>query len=134
MKTIKYLGGYELADKAKLLGKLEFTPEGVIASNPFGSWGSLRGGEAFRIPAEEIVDVAIEGESEVNRRVTMTRLLTVGIFALAAKKKSRHATTYVTVTTREHGEAIFEIGDEEPKRYQAKVSAKIAAMRRAAAV
>jgi hypothetical protein len=40
------------------------------------------------IPWSEIASIDIEGPENLNTRVTATRLLTLGVFALAAKKKS----------------------------------------------
>jgi hypothetical protein len=56
------------------------------------------GAIAFRIPVSSITNVVVEDASTVEKRVTMTRLLTVGVFAFGAKKKKVHSEFYVTLT------------------------------------
>jgi len=43
----------------------------------------------FRLPATEVTALYVETEEEVNRRITATRILTTGVFALAIPKKTR---------------------------------------------
>lgn len=64
----------------------------------------------------EVREVSVEGPDQVERRVTVTRLLTTGIFAFALKKKGKRA-AYVTVGT-DDGEAIFEV-EAEPMQLRA---------------
>jgi hypothetical protein len=45
--------------------------------------------ELGRIPRDAIDNIIAEDKSQISSRVTATRLLTIGIFALAAKKKSK---------------------------------------------
>lgn len=49
----------------------------------------------------DITDVEMEDQSTMERRVTATRLLTVGIFAFAAKKKEVHHCFYVIITWKD---------------------------------
>lgn len=69
-------------------------------------------------PWSDIRSVEIEGPDEVQKRVTATRLIGLGVFAFAAKKKQKHA--YVTVTS-DDGEAIFETDKHTPKDLRAKL-------------
>jgi hypothetical protein len=44
--------------------------------------------ELLAIPWSEVTEVLVEGPEEAQRRLTATRALTIGIFALGAKKKT----------------------------------------------
>lgn len=76
--SLDYMGGY--GDKKKAKGVLTFYQKQTEFSSPLST--------KFIISNSSISDVAIEGKDDVNRRVTVTRLLAVGIFAFALKKKS----------------------------------------------
>jgi uncharacterized sodium:solute symporter family permease YidK len=41
----------------------------------------------FTIPIKAVTEASIENASTIEKRITATRLLTIGVFALAAKKK-----------------------------------------------
>jgi hypothetical protein len=49
------------------------------------------------IPINEIIDVTLEDASTIEKRITATRLLAIGIFAFAAKKKELNKLLYVTI-------------------------------------
>jgi hypothetical protein len=83
-----YLGGHPDRSDPK--------SNGVLVIDDFGF--HMRGlKELFSIPWSEVVEVAIEGSEDAQKRLTATRLVTMGVFAFAAKKKS--GTTYVGVRT-----------------------------------
>lgn len=50
------------------------------------------------IPRDSVLQVDVEDRSTVEKRVTATRLLTIGVFALAAQKKKKDTRFYLTVT------------------------------------
>lgn len=49
------------------------------------------------IPGTSIKNIAVEDESTFRRRVTLTRMLLVGVFAFALKKKKKDELAYVTI-------------------------------------
>ena len=63
-----------------------------------GSTYAHLGEVAGKIPIQAITNVVVEDASTAEKRVTATRLLTVGVFAFAAKKKQVNAHFYVTIT------------------------------------
>lgn len=112
MKTqmpMKYLGGHPAREKPTT-ATVTLDDDGVRAR-------VLK--DFLNVPWSEISSVSVEGPDEVQKRVTVTRLLTTGIFAFALKKKSK--TAYLTVTTSD-GEAIFETDKMTPQELRAKVS------------
>lgn len=63
------------------------------------------------IPLNSIEDITIEDATTIEKRLTVTRLLTIGIFAFAAKKKEINELYYVAVkwkTGNFQYETIFE--------------------------
>ena len=60
----------------------------------------------FTIPWSVIVALEVEGPEQASQRVTVTRALAVGVFALAAKKKSKAAV--LIVRTPDGEEALFQ--------------------------
>ena len=71
------------------------------------------------IPRSEIRAVHWDGPDTIERRVTMTRLLSVGLFAFAAKKKRKQA-GYITVEA-DSGSFVFEVESKRPAELAAKV-------------
>lgn len=112
MKTslkAKYMGGHPAREKATT-ATLVVDDDGVTARvvRPF-----------LEVPWSDVSNFEIEGPEQVEKRVTATRLLTLGVFAFAAKKKSSVA--YVTVGTSE-GDAIFEVEKTTPLELRAKLA------------
>jgi len=67
--------------------------------------------EIGRIPVESISNIWVEDKSQVSSRFTATRIATLGIFALAAKKKQTTPSFYLTIEWRTGdltNNAIFE--------------------------
>ena len=63
-------------------------PAEIICTDTELLYDSKRRGEPIqRIPLTEVVSVEVEDGEAMQARVTATRLVTLGIFALAAKKK-----------------------------------------------
>lgn len=64
-------------------------PAEIICTDTELLYDSKRRGEAIqRIPLTDVVNIAVEDGEAMQARVTATRLVTLGILAFAAKKKS----------------------------------------------
>jgi len=112
----KYLGGHPARTKPKDGVTLLFTNDGIVVSG-FK--------ELFRIPWADITELAVEGSSEMQRRVTAGRLLTIGVFAFAAKKKSVENHSFITVGMKET-EVLFENEKKAPQAIRAQLAPLIA--------
>ncbi len=72
--------------------------------------------ELGSIPLKEITNVTLEDASTIEKRVTATRLLTLGVFAFAAQKNEKHKLFYLVISWKEgkfDQDTIFEF--EEPQ-------------------
>ncbi len=118
---VEYMGGYGDSRKAK--GILTFYEK----QTEFSAVMSTK----FTIPNTQIKDVAIEGKDEVNRRVTVTRLLAVGIFAFALKKKSKDQESYITLELTDGQEVILFVDNKAPMALRAKLAKVISAVKQA---
>ena len=74
------------------------------------------------IKEPDIKNVSIEGQDQASRRVTMTRLLLIGVFAFAAKKKRKDRETYLVFELVDGREVIFFFKDTPPMQMRAKLS------------
>jgi hypothetical protein len=81
----------------------------------------------FTIPWDQISDVVIDGPEAVAKRVTAGRVLALGVFALAAKKKTKSAIVLVTMANGE--QAVFESHSKLPHEISPKLSPLIAQVR-----
>lgn len=117
---IEYMGGY--ADYKKSKGIL------VFFQNQTEFKGMMT---KFTIPNSMISDVAVEGKSEVNRRVTVTRLLTVGLFAFALKKKGVDKEAYLTIVLSDGQEVIFFADNIAPMNLKVKLAKSISQVKQA---
>jgi hypothetical protein len=63
-------------------------------------------------PLTPDVRATVETAGDIERRVTATRLLTIGIFALAAKKKKDNRELYLTV----EGDTFISVREINPKK------------------
>jgi hypothetical protein len=80
------------------------------------------------INIKNITNVNVEDASTVEKRVTATRLVTLGIFAFAAKKKEKHDLYYLTIKWKDgkfEQEVIFEFDGKDSKTQANKLKAKI---------
>jgi Short C-terminal domain len=84
----------------------------------------------FTIPWEQIVDVTVDGPETAATRITATRLLAFGVFALAAKKKTKAA--IVIVTTANGDQAVFQTEKSMPHEVSPKLIPLAAHVRKAA--
>lgn len=82
----------------------------------------------LKIYFQDIKNVSLKSEEQISKDVTLTRLLTIGIFAFGAKKKRKSTSNYLLIDYISGGiecTAIF-TGDKLPK-----ISSKIATSRQA---
>lgn len=114
LKTISldYMGGYE--DYRKARGILTFYENQIEFNSPLST--------SFIINSDQVSDIAIEGKDDVGRRVTVTRLLAVGIFAFALKKKKKEKEAYITLELVDGQEVIFFIDKNSPMDLKTKLS------------
>ena len=121
IQMVDFIGGYN--DKRKSTGMLAFFENQTEYS------ATLNPGASFTIQAADIVDVAIEGKDEVSRRVTVTRLLSTGIFAFALQKKRNEKEVFITVILADGQNAVFHMNNVAPMVIKAKLSKVTARMR-----
>ncbi|MCL5292571.1 MAG: SHOCT domain-containing protein [Actinobacteria bacterium] len=120
----EYMGGY--GDYKRAIGALTFYEKQTEFKAPLRF--------SFTIASTEIADVAIEGKDEVNRRVTVTRLLAVGIFAFAFKKKSADKESYLTLVLADGQEAVFHIDKRSPMELKTSLSKAISQVKQAKSI
>lgn len=118
---VEYMGGY--GDKRKAKGVLTFFEKQTEFSAPLST--------KFTILNNQIKDVVIEGKDEVNRRVTVTRLLAVGIFAFALKKKNKDQEAYITLELTDGQEVILFADKKAPMALRAKLAKVISVVKQA---
>lgn len=53
--------------------------------------------EVGRIPRDQINNLTVEDKSQITQRITVTRLLTLGIFSLAVPKKEEQQRSYLLI-------------------------------------
>lgn len=120
ISKIKYFGGFN--DEKPYTGTLEFY-EKVTEFNSFSK------PRAMVIKNSDIKDIAIEGKAEVSRRVTVTRLLAVGIFAFALKKKSEDKESFITLVLKDGREVVFHSDELAPTTMKQKLSNTVSRVR-----
>jgi hypothetical protein len=113
--SLEYIGGYN--DKRKAKGLLTFYQKQTEFNSPLSTKFSLKN--------NHIKNIAIEGKDEVSRRVTVTRLLAVGIFAFALKKKKKEKEAYLTIELSDGPEIIFFVDNKSPMDLKAKLAKAI---------
>lgn len=118
---VEYIGGY--GEYGKSSGRLSFFQKRLEYQ------ASLNKNNSFTLDNANIVDVAIEGRHDVNRRVTVTRLLAVGIFAFALKKKSEEKEAFITVVLADRQEVVFHVKSRSPLELKSKLAAAISQVR-----
>lgn len=98
LRGTSYLGGWPAYPKPvrSTSNNLSFRADGIV-------YNGFR--ELIKIPWAEVTSLEIEGPDSPSSRVTVTRLVTLGVFALAAKKNT--SSVAVVVRTKDAGEVIF---------------------------
>ena len=95
---VNYLGGHPELKAG--FGKLNFYEDRIEF---------VRGKNiAINISSDEIKTYSIEGKEDVSRRITATRMVTLGIFALATPKKNVEREQYLTIILNNDSSLIFE--------------------------
>lgn len=113
---VEYAGGYGDYPPTKIKGALTFYEKCIEFKVP------LYSKKSFGIEASQISDVAIEGRHEANSRVTVTRLLAVGIFAFALKKKQEEKEAFITVELADGQEVVFRAEGKSPLQLKASLA------------
>lgn len=95
---IKYIGGYSPQLKKTFLeGTLECYENEVI----FKSRGIV-------VPADQIVSFEITGNTQTNSRISVTRMVALGIFSLAAPKRSTTKEASVYIGMKDGRQILFQ--------------------------
>ena len=119
--SLDYMGGYNDYKKAK--GVLTFYERQTEFSSPLST--------KFTIGNGQVSNIVIEGKDDVSRRVTVTRLLAVGIFAFALKKKKKEKEAYLTLELSDGQEVIFFIDNNSPMELKTKLAKVISLVKQA---
>lgn len=82
--------------------------------------------EKFVIAWDDVVDLAVEGPEQAERRVTVTRLVALGVFAFGAKKTTSSAYLHVVTPDYETG---FHIPKTSAGELRAMLGPRLAACR-----
>lgn len=115
----EYLGGYKDYNK-KTEGRLFIHQDKVRFMGASGFHTAK-----FEIAKSDIKELAVEGQDQVGKRITATRLLTTGVLAFAWQKKTKQQDTYVTVVTNDGQEAIFHIEGKSHMELKPQIQQKI---------
>lgn len=99
LPKVAYLGGHPRWPDPVQRGSAGLDLDG------FAIWASF-GRLVLEVDADEIVSLEVDGPTEVQKRVTVPRVLALGLFALAVPKRERLA---YLVATLSDGEVILEV-------------------------
>lgn len=121
--SVEYMGGYDNYKKAK--GILTFYEKQTEFNSPLFT--------KFIIQNGTIANIAIEGKDEINRRVTVTRMLAVGLFAFALKKKSKERESFITLELSDGQEVIFFIDKKSPMELKTSLAKVISGVKQKSA-
>lgn len=117
----KYLGGWS--------GHPDTKAGSVIAIDQLGV-GMRALKPVFTIPWDQIAEMEVYGPETASKRVTAMRVVALGVFALAAKKKEKAAVLSVTTTTGE--EALFQTASMTSLELHGKLASILSQVNRAA--
>jgi Short C-terminal domain len=115
----KYLGGHPQSPKARSSARLVCDEDGLSIQ------GTVSSKKVVALPWSEITEIAVDGNDTIEARVTATRFVTLGIFALAAPKKKGNKAAYVTCRAQS-GDLVFEVPGAEPHKLSARLAEPIA--------
>jgi len=101
IKVGTYIGGHPKIDTEASRAALEITSEGIIIFGNRMHSGIFKVMRCGKIPLGSITGVSCEDHSTLNKRITLGRVLLVGIFALAWKKKEKKEKHYLIIEWRE---------------------------------
>lgn len=86
----------------------------------------------FVMPWSDVAAIHIEGTAQVSQRITATRIAAVGLFALAAPKKTKSEQTFITVDLHSGDEFVFEPDSCPREKLVRKLTPVVKRLRRAA--
>lgn len=92
--TLEYLGGLYEVPKSNIDMKIAPTPKGLVIG--FNGSGKL-------IPYDSI-NVTLQTKESIHRDVTLTRLVTLGVWAFAFKKVRKDINQYLVIKYKEFGQ------------------------------
>lgn len=115
VKGCKYLGGISAMGSGG-------APWVSIQFNPHEIQIMVLGRTAFTISEPKSAGVTIEGHEQLQQRLSVTRMATLGVFSLAAPKKARRATSYLTLDLADGETGIFEVKDTDPMKLRGRLS------------
>lgn len=64
----------------------------------------------------------IEGKDEVNRRITATRMVALGVFSLAAQKKQHEKEVFITIELSDGRQVLFHDTMHTPSQIRSKLA------------
>lgn len=102
----KYISGHPNIDKSQLGISIYPKDDNFLIFNPLSSTV-----EIAKIPKKNIKNISIEDETTITRRVGLKRLIAIGIFAFAVKKKQRNELAYIVIDWNDgrfNHETVFE--------------------------
>lgn len=116
VKGCKYLGGFsQLRPGGRFVRfSIHFRPNEIVVQT--------MGKPAFRVSQPKTCGVSIEGREELQQRLTATRMVGLGVFSLAAPKRSKRATSYITIGLTNGETGIFEVENADPMKLRARLS------------
>ncbi|SHG89556.1 hypothetical protein [Tepidibacter thalassicus] len=106
--AVNYCGGIPEIPKAGVVEIVAF-PDSIKIIRGFS--------KSIVIPYDNIKNISMKTDEQISKDVTLTRVLALGIFALAAKKKTKVVTNYLLIDYDANGiecTAVF-TGDKLPK-------------------
>jgi|SRR5665213_1533631 len=97
--AISYMGGYDT--QRRYNAKLRFYENQV----EYSSMGKPV--KDLVIPASEVASIEVGGQQQTNSRISVTRMATLGIFSLAAPKRTKIKDTAVTLGLKDGRQVFF---------------------------
>jgi LSD1 subclass zinc finger protein len=114
LRNVTYMGGHP-----KIVLKKDNTS---LAVDPGGI--HLKGivHEIVNMPWPSIKDAAVDGASTIKSRLTVTRMATLGVFSLAAPKRTQTIESYLTLTLADGSTPVFHIEGTPESRTRAVIA------------
>jgi len=96
-----YLSGIPQLNKQDVRAFIKFDAQSISIEIPLGG--------KVRILKEDLLSVQEKTEDQITKDVTLTRLLTFGIFAFGMKKKRRNTEKYLILTYLDSGQEMIAV-------------------------
>ena len=97
--AVSYIGGYD--GQRRFNAKLRFYENQV----EYSSMGKPV--KDLVIPASEVASIEVGGQQQTNSRISVTRMATLGVFSLAAPKRTKIKDTSVTIGLKDGRQVFF---------------------------